>query len=55
MSDENKAAIEAVREQFPILFNQGKFDELGKLFYAADAVALPAGREPIEGREAICQ
>ena len=31
MSEENKAAIEAVREQFPILFNEGKFDELGQV------------------------
>ena len=54
MSEENKAAIEAVREQFPVLFNEGKFDELGRWFYAEDAVALPAGREPIEGRDAIC-
>lgn len=54
MSDANAAAIEAVRAQFPVLFNEGKFDELGEWFYAEDAVALPAGREPIEGREAIC-
>jgi ketosteroid isomerase-like protein len=55
MSEESKAAIEAVREQFPILFNEGKFDELGNWFYAEDAVALPAGRDPIEGRDAICR
>jgi ketosteroid isomerase-like protein len=54
VSEESKAAVEAVREQFPILFNEGKFDELGR-FYAEDAIALPAGREPIEGRAAICQ
>lgn len=54
MSDQTAAAIEAVRAQFPVLFNEGKFDELGKWFYAEDAVALPAGREPINGREAIC-
>lgn len=48
------AAIEAVRAQFPVLFNEGRFDELGKWFYAEDAVALPAGQGPIEGRDAIC-
>jgi ketosteroid isomerase-like protein len=54
MSDENAAAIEAVRAQFPVLFNQGKFDELGKWFYTEDALALPVGRGPINGRDAIC-
>ncbi len=55
MSESTKAAIEAVRAEFPVLFNAGKFDELGKWFYAEDAVALPAGRDPIEGRAAICE
>lgn len=54
MSDSGKDAIEAVRAQFPVLFNEGKFDELGEWFYAEDAMALPAGQEPIRGRAAIC-
>jgi ketosteroid isomerase-like protein len=54
VTDSGKDAIEAVRAQFPVLFNDGKFDELGEWFYAEDAVALPFGRDPIEGREAIC-
>lgn len=54
MSEANAKAIEDVRAQFPVLFNEGRFDELGQWFYAEDAMALPAGRDPIEGREAIC-
>jgi ketosteroid isomerase-like protein len=54
MSEANAKAIEDVRAQFPVMFNEGRFDELGKWFYAEDAMALPAGRDPIEGREAIC-
>jgi ketosteroid isomerase-like protein len=54
MADAGKGQIEAVRAQFPVLFNAGNFDELGRWFYAEDAVALPFGQGPIEGRDAIC-
>jgi ketosteroid isomerase-like protein len=54
MSEPNATAIEEVRARFPVLFNEGRFDELGEWFYADDATALPPGRDPIEGREAIC-
>lgn len=54
MSEPNAKAIEEVRARFPVLFNEGRFDELGKWFYAEDATALPPGRDPIEGRDAIC-
>ncbi len=54
MAESGKEAIEEVRAQFPVLFNDGKFDELGRWFYAEDAIALPYGQDPIEGRVAIC-
>lgn len=54
MAGSGREEIEAVRAQFPILFNEGRFDELGKHFYAEDAIALPSGQDPIEGRDAIC-
>jgi ketosteroid isomerase-like protein len=54
MSDADVQAIEAVRAQFPVLFNEGKFAELGEWFYAEDAMALPFGQDPIRGRRAIC-
>jgi ketosteroid isomerase-like protein len=54
MAQSGKEAIEAVRSQFPVLFNAGKFDELGEWFYAPDATALPPGQGPIEGRVNIC-
>lgn len=54
MAESGKEAIEDVRARFPILFNDGKFEELGQWFYAEDAVALPFGRDPTEGRVAIC-
>lgn len=46
--------IEETRARFPVLFNEGRFDELGAWFYTEDAVAMPANQEPIEGRAAIC-
>ena len=51
MSD--KAAIEAVRAKWPVLFNAGRMKELGEWFYAEDAVALPPGSEPVRGRANI--
>lgn len=54
MAGSGREEIEAVRAQFPILFNEGRFNELGKHFYAEDAIALPSGQDPIEGRDAIC-
>ena len=54
MSEISAKAIEDVRAQFPVLFNEGKFDELGAWFYAEDAIALPASQDHIEGRDAIC-
>ena len=51
MSD--KAAIEAVRAKWPVLFNAGKMKELGEWFYAEDAVALPSGMKPVRGRSNI--
>ena len=54
MPDSAKDAIEAVRARFPVLFNEGNFDELGQWFYTEDAMALPFGQEPIHGRDAIC-
>jgi len=55
MSEADAKAIEEVRAQFPVLFNKGQFDELGTWFYAEDAMALPPGRDPLEGRDAICE
>ena len=54
MDQSAKQAIEAVRIRFPVLFNAGKFDELGEWFYAKNAMALPPGQEPIQGWIAIC-
>lgn len=54
MNESGKLAIEAVRAEFPVLFNAGRFRELGEWFYAEDAVALPPGRDLIRGRTAIC-
>ena len=34
-------AIEALRAQWPVHFNSGRITELGELFYAEDARALP--------------
>ena len=54
MTHAGKQAIEAVRARFPVLFNAGEFDELGRWFYSSDAVALPPGQDLIRGREEIC-
>lgn len=55
MTTSGKEGIEAVRAQFPVLFNAGKFDELGEWFYAEDARALPPNHDPVEGRGEICK
>lgn len=46
-------AIEALRAQWDVHFNQGKIDELCELFYSDDAFALPPDTPHIEGRAAI--
>jgi len=46
-------AIEALRAQWAPQFNAGKVDELGDLFYAEDARALPPNHEVVDGRRAI--
>lgn len=48
-------AIEALRAQWPEHFNSNRITELGELFYAADAKALPGQHTLIEGRAAITQ
>jgi ketosteroid isomerase-like protein len=45
--------IEALREQWPGLFNAGRITELSETFYAEDAVALPPDLDASFGREAI--
>jgi ketosteroid isomerase-like protein len=47
------AAIEALREQWAPHFNAGKISELGELFYAPDAYALPGGSDVVRGRPEI--
>jgi ketosteroid isomerase-like protein len=47
------AAIQALREQWAPHFNAGKISELGELFYAADAYALPGGTDMVRGRAEI--
>lgn len=47
------AAIEALREQWPLHFNSGRIRELGELFYAPDAFALPGGTDIVRGRADI--
>ena len=43
-------AIEALRAQWPEHFNSGRITELGELFYAEDARALPGQHDVITGR-----
>jgi ketosteroid isomerase-like protein len=52
-STEGIAAIQALREQWAPHFNAGKISELGELFYATDAYALPGGGDIVRGRAAI--
>ncbi|MBM9467964.1 YybH family protein [Nakamurella leprariae] len=54
MSAANAKTVEDARARFPLLFNEGRFDELGTWFYAEDAIALPADHDLIEGRGPIC-
>jgi len=46
-------AIQALREQWPLHFNSGRITELGELFYAPDAYALPGGSDIVRGRADI--
>ncbi len=46
-------AIEALRAQWDTHFNAGRLDELCRLFYTEDAVALPPDTPHITGRNAI--
>jgi ketosteroid isomerase-like protein len=46
-------AIEALRAQWPVHFNAGRISELGELFYASDAYAMPGGHDYVKGRAAI--
>jgi ketosteroid isomerase-like protein len=46
-------AIEALRAQWPEHFNSGKITELGELFYAEDARALPGQHDLVVGRDNI--
>jgi len=47
------AAIEALRAQWDVHFNQGLIDELCRLFYTEDALALPPDTPHLAGRDAI--
>jgi ketosteroid isomerase-like protein len=55
MGNSGKESIEAVRAEWPVLFNAGRMDELGEHFYAEDAWALPPDTEPVRGRGKIAQ
>jgi ketosteroid isomerase-like protein len=46
-------AIEALRAQWAPHFNAGKISDLGELFYAPDAFALPGGNDYVRGRSNI--
>jgi ketosteroid isomerase-like protein len=46
-------AIEALRAQWAPHFNAGKISELGELFYAPSAFALPGDHDLVEGRANI--
>lgn len=46
-------AIEALRAQWPVHFNAGRISELGELFYAPDAYAMPGDHDYVKGRDAI--
>jgi len=46
-------AIEALRAQWPQHFNDGRISELGQLFYAPEAFALPGEHDAIRGRDNI--
>jgi ketosteroid isomerase-like protein len=46
-------AIEALRAQWAPHFNAGKISELGELFYAPDARALPGDHDIVNGRASI--
>jgi ketosteroid isomerase-like protein len=50
---EGISAIQALREQWAPHFNAGKISELGELFYASDAYALPGGSDIVRGRAEI--
>jgi ketosteroid isomerase-like protein len=50
---EGIAAIQALREQWAPHFNAGKISELGELFYADAAYALPGGTDIVRGRAEI--
>jgi ketosteroid isomerase-like protein len=52
-STEGIAAIQALRERWAPHFNGGKISELGELFYAPDAYALPGGSDIVQGRADI--
>ncbi len=52
-SDDGKAAIEALREQWAPHFNAKRTQELCDLFYAEDARALPPDHAIVEGRGRI--
>jgi ketosteroid isomerase-like protein len=52
-TSESISAIQALREQWPVHFNSGRIKELGELFYAPDAYALPGGADIVRGRADI--
>src|SRR5689334_5779045 len=52
-STEAIEAIQALRVQWAPHFNAGKISELGELFYAPDAFALPGDQDVVRGRANI--
>ncbi len=52
-TSEGIAGIQALREQWAPHFNAGKISELGELFYADGACALPGGSDIVRGRAEI--
>jgi len=55
MSTDDQMIAEASRldQKFVELYNARKWDELGAVYYAEDAIAAPPNHEPIQGRAAI--
>jgi ketosteroid isomerase-like protein len=49
----NPANAVALRERFDVLYAEGRIDDIGEVFYAADAMLLPPDADPVRGRAAI--
>jgi ketosteroid isomerase-like protein len=42
-------------QMFVQLFNDRRFDDLGRQYYAENAIAVPPNHEPVQGRAAIVE